>query len=121
MVNENDYLNYFEVNVVPSSFSRLEYISIQELKSIMTCNIPTKKEKYLYKEFLKAILEQISYFDINRDLIESSNSSGYTLGSFSEGSSNSKENSFKSITRISPIAHDILLNCGLLYNGLEEV
>jgi len=116
MVNETEYKEYFGVDTAPTNFERLEYLSINELKSIMVGNIPVKDD-LIYEEFRKAIMEQIHFFELNSDLIDSSVSAGYTLGSYSEGSSNQNNNS-KSINRVSPVAHDILLNCGLLYCGL---
>lgn len=118
MITEEAYKKYFDVSIAPSNFSRLENIALQELRAIMIMNAPTIDEEYIYKEFLRALMEQMNYFDVNSELIDESSSSGYTLGSFSEGSSNNKENVSKSITRISPISYDILLNCGLLNNSL---
>lgn len=118
MITEEAYKKYFDVSIAPSNFSRLEKIALQELRSIMIMNVPTKCDTYIYEEFLRALMEQMNYFDINSDLIDGSSSSGYTLGSFSEGSSNNKENVSKSITRVSPISYDILLNCGLSNNSL---
>lgn len=118
MITQAEYLNYMGVNTAPSNIERLEYLALNELKSIMVVNIPTETD-YVYNDFKKALMEQISYFDINSDLISSSESGGYTLGTFSEGSSSKNDNS-KSINRISPVAYDILLNCGLLYCGLRR-
>lgn len=116
LITKEQYKSYIGVNTAPSNLERLEYLAINELKSIMVNNIPNK-DNLIYKDFLKALMEQINYFDINSNLIDSSSSGSYTLGSYSEGGSNEKDNS-KSINRISPVAHDILLNCGLLYSGL---
>lgn len=117
MVTQEEYLKYIGGTTAPSNFNRLEYLALNELKSIMVDNIPTQKELN-YNEFLKAIMEQIYYFDINSDLIASVGSGSYTLGSYSENNSSQNE-TIKSIKRISPVAYDILLNCGLLYSGLK--
>ncbi len=117
MITQGEYQEYIGVSTAPSNLQRLEYLARNELKSIMVDNIPTVDD-LVYKDFKKALMEQINYFDMNSDLIDSSGSSGYTLGSYSEGSSNQSESN-KSITRISPVAYDILLNCGLLYSGLK--
>lgn len=116
MITKQEYSKYLGVTTAPSNFDRLEFLSIKELKSIMVQNIPVKTNP-VYEEFKKAIMEQMNYFVQNPDLIDSNGSSGYTLGSYSEGGSNQKDNS-KSIDRISPMAYDILLDCGLLYPGL---
>lgn len=104
----------------PSNFERLEYLSINELRSVMIKNVPIETEP-VYKDFKKAIMEQMNYFIENPELIDSAGTGGYTLGSYSENSSNQNIDNFKSINRISPVAHDILLNCGLLYCGLGGV
>ena len=120
MITEEEYVSYLGVNTTPTNFERLEYLSINELRSIMVTNVPAK-EDLIYNEFKKAIMEQINYFVENPGLIDSTGSSGYTLGSYSEGSSNQNNDNSKSINRISPVAHDILLNCGLLTCGLGGV
>mgnify|MGYP003294991145 CR=1 FL=1 len=117
MITQEEYAIYLGVNTAPQNFKRLEYLALNELKSIMVENIPTAND-LVYNDFKRAVMEQINYFDLNSDLIDSNGSSGYTLGSYSEGSSNQKDN-FKSVSRISPVAYDILLNCGLLYCGLN--
>ena len=117
MIERKDYLEYFGVGTAPENFKRLVYLSLNELKSIMTESIPETTD-LIYKEFQNALLEQVKFFELNEDLIDSTGSSGYTLGSYSENSSNQKDTT-KSIQRISPIAYDILLNCGLLYSGLK--
>lgn len=119
MITKEEYLNHLGVDTAPSNFKRLEYLSINELKSIMVQNIPVETD-LIYKEFKKAIIEQMNYFVENPDLIDSVGTGGYTLGSYSESSSNKTESS-KSIERISPMSYDILLNIGLLYSGLGGV
>lgn len=118
MIKEEEYVKYLGVNTAPSNLKRLEYLALNELKSIMVGNIPIVDD-LVYSDFKKALMEQINYFDMNSDLIDSSGSSGYTLGSYSEGSSNQNNNS-NSMSKISPVAYNILLNCGLLYCGLES-
>ena len=117
MITQGEYQEYIGVSTAPSNLKRLEYLALNELKSIMVENIPTIND-LVYNDFKKALMEQINYFDSNPDLIDSTGSSGYTLGSYSEGSSNKGESN-KSIGRISPAAYDILLNCGLLYSVLK--
>lgn len=116
MITQEEYQKYIGVSTAPSNLKRLEYLALNELKSIMVGNIP-KDDDLVYDDFIMALMEQINYFDMNSDLIDSSGSGSYTLGSYSEGSS-SQNNISKSINRISPVAYDILLNCGLLYCGL---
>ena len=117
MITQEEYQEYIGVSTAPSNLKRLEYLALNELKSIMVSNIPTYDD-LIYNDFKKALMEQINYFDMNSDLIDSSGSGSYTLGSYSEGSS-SQNNISKSINRISPMAYDILLNIGLLYCGLK--
>lgn len=117
MLKKDEYREYFGVSTAPCNFERLEYLALNELKSIMIGNIPTSND-LVYNDFKKALMEQINYLDLNSDLIDSAGSGGYTLGSYSEGSFNQSGTS-KSINRISPVAYDILLNCGLLYSGLK--
>lgn len=116
MITEEEYKEYFEVDNVPSNFSRLEYLSIQTIKSIMINSIPASTCP-CYEDFKKAVMEQINFYDLNSDLITNESSSGYSLGSYSENSSEKKE-TIKSIDRLSPIAYEILLNCGLLQISL---
>ena len=116
MVTEQDYEEYFGVDTAPSNFSRLEFISLNTIKSLITRAIP-KEACPCYEDFKKAILEQINFYDLNSDLIDTTNSGSYTLGSYSEGGSNSNETS-KSINRLSPVAYEILLNCGLLQSQI---
>lgn len=116
MIKKEEYKKYLGVTA-PENLERLEYLAINELKSIMITNVPTEAD-IVYDDFKKAVMEQIQYLNLNSDLIDSPASSGYTLGSYSEGGSNQNNDNSKSINRISPVAHDILLNCGLLYCGL---
>lgn len=116
MVTEQDYKIYFGVDTVPSNFLRLEFISLNTLKSIIIKPVP-KKSCPCYEDFKKAVLEQINFYDFNSDLITDSSSSSYTLGSYSEGGSDSNEAS-NSMSRVSPVAYEILLNCGLLQSQL---
>lgn len=117
MITQEEYQKYIGVSTTPSNLKRLEYLAINELKSIMVGNIPTIDD-LIYNDFKKALMEQINYFDMNSDLINSSGSGGYTLGSYSESGSNQIESN-KSISRISPVAYDILLNYGLLYSAIK--
>lgn len=116
MITKDEYGEYLGVTA-PSNFERLEFISLNELKSIMIQNVPVETD-LVYKDFKKAIMEQMNYFVENPELIDSAGTSGYTLGSYKEDNSNQENDNSKSINRISPIAHDILLNCGLLNCGL---
>ncbi len=117
MVTEEDYKTYFGANTAPKDFKRLEYLSHKEFLAIPINYVPDKKDD-CYKDYQKALMEQINYFNLNSDLLNSGSSGGYTLGSYSESSSNIGEKNSKSITRISPVAYDILLGCGLLYSGI---
>ena len=114
MVTKEDYEKYFG-QTAPSNFSRLEYLSLNTIKSIITKPIP-KKTCSCYEDFKKAILEQINYYDLNSDLLDSTKTGGYTLGSYSESASEIETS--KSIDRLSPVAYEILLNCGLLQSQL---
>lgn len=115
MVTKEDYEEYFG-QTAPSNFSRLEFISLNTLKSIITKPVPNILCP-CYEGFKKAILEQINFYEFNSDLITNSSSSSYTLGSYSEGGNSGIETS-KSISRLSPVAYEILLNCGLLQSQL---
>ena len=117
MVTKEEYEKYFG-QTAPSNFSRLESISLSTIKSVITKPIP-KETCPCFIEFKEALLEQISFYEENPDLITSTSttSSGYTLGSYSESASNKNETS-KSIERLSPITYDKLLNCGLLQSQL---
>ena len=116
MITKEEYQEYLGVDTAPVNLKRLEFLSIHSFKSIMILPIPTTTD-VIYDDFKKALMEQINYFSLNPELIEESNSSGYTLGSFSEGDSNQNDVS-KSINKISPSAYNILMSCGLLYSGL---
>ncbi len=120
MITKEKYKSYFGVDTAPTNLERLEYLSINILRSVMTANILQKKD-LIDKEFQKAIMEQIHYLDLNDDLIDYAGTGSYTLGSYSEGISNQNNDNSKSLNLISPVAHDILLNCGLLYCGLGGV
>ena len=115
MVTEEDYEKYFG-QPAPSKFSRLESISLSTIKSIMTKPVP-KENCPCYDNFKKAILEQINFYEFNSDLITNSSSGSYTLGSYSEGGSSSNDSS-NSITRLSPVTYEILLNCGFLQSQI---
>ena len=117
MITKEEYVKYFGVDTAPKDFERLKSNSLSTLRAIMIENVPTK-DNLIYKEFIKALMEQIYYYSINPELMEESGSGGYTLGSYSENASNNNSNNSKSITRVSPVAYDILLNCGLLHSGL---
>src|SRR5574344_1016188 len=114
MITESAYETYFGVSTAPTNLTRLEFLALEEIKSIMTCDIPLSTDDN-YDTFLKEIMEQINYFDINEDLITDSSSGGASLGKFSEGSSSEETSANK--TRISPMAYKILLNLGYLYVG----
>ena len=116
MINKDEYVNYLG-GTAPSNFNRLLKLSIQELRSIMVQNVPTKDD-LTYNDFKRAIMEQINYFDINSDLLTSIADRGSRLGNYTEGSSQNNNSNSKSINRISPLAYDILLNAGLLFPGL---
>ena len=116
MITEKDYKDYFEVENVPSNFSRLEFLSLHTIKSVITRNVPTDKCPF-YNDFKKALMEQINFYDINRDLITNETTSGYTLGSYSESASN-KVSTSSSIDRLSPMTYEILLNIGLLQSPI---
>lgn len=115
MVTKEDYEKYFG-QTAPSNFLRLEFISLNTIKSIITKPVP-KETCPCYDDFKKAVLEQINFYEFNSDLITDSLSSSYTLGSYSEGGNSEIETS-KSISRLSPVAYEILLNCGLLQSQL---
>ena len=117
MITKEEYKNYFGVDTAPSNFDRLSFIAEQTLLSIITRGITT--DDSCYDNFKKAILEQVKYFELNPDLIDIASSiSGASLGKFSEGSSE-KRKSNETIELISPVAYNILLNCGLLYAGIK--
>lgn len=115
MITKEDYEEYFG-ETAPSNFSRLEFISLNTIKSVITRTVP-KEACPCYEDLKKAILEQIKFYEFNSDLITDSSSGSYTLGSYSEGGSSSNDSS-NSMSRISPAAYEILLNCGLLQSQL---
>jgi hypothetical protein len=117
MITKEEYKNYFGVDTAPSNFDRLSFIAEQTLLSIITRGITT--DDSYYENFKKAILEQVKYFELNPELIDIASSiSGASLGKFNEGSSE-KRKSNETIELISPVAYNILLNCGLLYAGIK--
>ena len=117
MVTKEEYEQYFGQSA-PSNFIQLESRSLSTIKSIITRPIP-EGTCPCYKEFKEALLEQIGFYEENPDLITSTSttSSGHTLGSYSESASNKNETS-KSMERLSPMTYDKLLNCGLLQSQL---
>ena len=116
MINENDYKEYFGADTAPANFNRLSFIAEQTLLSIITKGVTT--DNPCYENFKKAILEQVKYFELNPELIDVASSvGGASLGKFSEGSSEKRKTN-ETIELISPIAYNILLNCGLLYAGI---
>lgn len=118
MISESDYKKYFGVGTAPSNFKRLEKVAINNLKAVMIVNVPNDTDD-VYEDFCDAIKEQIYFLDMNSDLINGASSGGYTLGSYSENNSSKETKNAETINRISPVAYDILLNCGLLYSGLK--
>lgn len=116
MVTEEEYIKYMGVETAPTNFDRLEFLSEQTLNSIIVNKI-LEEQKSFYK---KAIMEQINYFDINPEILIECESTGYSLGSYNEGTSQQKDKT-KSINRISPVAYDILLSNGILYSGIGGI
>lgn len=116
MVNILEYKKYFGASTAPQNFERLKYLSLNTIKSNIAKSVPTESCP-CYEDFKKALLEQINFYDINSDLIINESTDGYTLGSYSESASNKRE-TFKSIDRLSPMAYEILLNCGLIQSSL---
>lgn len=119
MITREDY-SFYLGGTTPINFERLEFISIQTLKSIMVENIPNEND-LTYKNFKKAVMEQMRYFELNEDLLDNASSGGYSLGSYNEGGSNQNNDNSNSMSIISPVSYNILLNCGLLYCGLGGV
>lgn len=113
MITVADYKSYFGVETAPSNLVRLDYLALEELKNILTKDIPLEDDD-IYEDFLKALMEQIKFFYDNDDML-TIGGSGYSLGKFSEGSNASAK---YNQSRISPMAYAILLNAGLLYSGL---
>ena len=112
MITNEIYNEYFGVDTAPTNLTRLEFISLEILKTIITKPIPAETD-VCYGNFLKALMEQIKFIDENEDILSISGG-GYSLGKFSEGSSGDK----KEPKKISPMAYSILLNCNLLYVGM---
>lgn len=115
MVTKEEYEEYFE-RTAPSNFLRLEFISLNTIKSIITRPVPNILCP-CYEDFKKAVMEQINFYELNPDLITDSSSGSYTLGSYSEGGTGTNETS-NSISRVSPVTYEKLLNCGLLQSQL---
>lgn len=116
MITEAAYKTYFGVSTAPSNLTRLDFLALEEIKSIMTCDIPLSTDDK-YATFLKALMEQINYFDLNKEILEYATSGGNSLGKFSEGSSTSN-NGMANQSRISPLAYKILLNLDYVYVGM---
>ena len=115
MITETAYETYFGVSTAPKNLTRLEFLALEEIKSIMTCDIPASTDDN-YDTFLKALMEQINYFDLNDDLISYSQLGGASLGKFNEGGA--IDNTVANKPRISPMAYKILLDLGYLYVGM---
>jgi hypothetical protein len=112
MITTELYEEYFGVNTAPEDLTRLEYLSLQEIKKLITKEIPDQDNE-IYEDFQKALLEQIKFFYDNDEVLTMSGA-GYSLGKFKEGSVDIQYNQ----TRISPMTYAILLNIGMLYVGL---
>lgn len=118
MITRDEYLEYLEVSSSPFQFKRLESISLTTIKSIMTSPIPDKTD-VRFKGFKEAVIEQMYYYDLNPDLIDRQSGENYTLGSYStSSSSDGKNDSEKSLSRIAPLAYEKLLNYGLIQSQL---
>lgn len=115
MITADDYKDYFGVSTAPTNLDRLEFISLEEIKSIMTCDIPESTDDN-YDTFLKALMEQINYFDVNPELLIYLTTGGASLGKFNEGTNQENRKSKDQI--ISPLTYKILLNLGCLYVGM---
>src|SRR5574344_2237272 len=115
MITADDYKDYFGVSTAPTNLTRLEFLALEEIKSIMTCDIPASTDDN-YDTFLKALMEQINYFDENPDLVIYLTTGGASLGKFNEGTNNEKKKVNDSI--ISPMTYVILLNLNYLYPGM---
>ena len=115
MITETAYKTYFGVSTAPTNLTRLEFLALEEIKSIMTCDIPLSTDDN-YDTFLKALMEQINYFDLNDDLISYSQLGGASLGKFNEGEA--IDNTVVNKPKMSPMAYKILLNLGYLYVGM---
>jgi len=115
MITETAYKTYFGVSTAPTNLDRLEFISLEEIKSIMTCDIPESTDDN-YDTFLKALMEQINYFDVNPELLIYLTTGGASLGKFNEGTNQENRKSKDQI--ISPLTYKILLDLGYLYAGM---
>ena len=115
MITANDYKTYFGVSTAPTNLTRLEFISLEEIKSIMTCDIPLSTDDN-YDTFLNALMEQINYFDVNPELLIYLTTGGASLGKFNEGTNQENRKSKDQI--ISPLTYKILLNLNYLYSGV---
>lgn len=115
MITADAYKTYFGVSTAPTNLTRLEFLALEEIKSIMTSNIPASTDDN-YDTFLKALMEQINYFDINPELLIYLTTGGASLGKFNEGTNQNKKEAKSQI--ISPLTYKILLNLGYLYVGI---
>ena len=115
MITADDYKDYFGVSTAPTNLTRLEFLALEEIKSIMTCNIPASTDTN-YDTFLKALMEQINYFDINPELLIYLTTGGASLGKFNEGTNQENRKSKDQI--ISPLTYKILLNLSYLQSGM---
>ena len=115
MITEAAYKTYFGVSTAPTNLKRLEFISLEEIKSIMTCDIPTSTDDN-YDTFIKALMEQINYFDVNPELLIYLTTGGASLGKFNEGTNQENRKSKDQI--ISPLTYKILLNLSYLKSGM---
>ena len=115
MITADDYKDYFGVSTAPTNLERLEFISLEEIKSIMTCDIPASTDDN-YDTFLKALMEQINYFDVNPELLIYLETGGASLGKFNEGTNQENRKSKDQI--ISPLTYKILLNLSYLKSGM---
>lgn len=115
MITKEEYQEYLGIEA-PSNFDRLLYLSKMELSAIIVNGLPSESD-LCYEDFKKALMEQINYFYENSDLLTNDNAGSYSLGKYSESGSESTANE-ESIKRLSPMAYNILLACGLLYQGL---
>ena len=115
MITADDYKDYFGVSTAPTNLERLEFISLEEIKSIMTCDIPTSTDDN-YDTFIKALMEQINYFDVNPELLIYLTTGGASLGKFNEGTNQENRKSKDQI--ISPLTYKILLNLSYLKSGM---
>lgn len=115
MITEEIYEEYFGTDTAPTNLTRLDFIALEEIKSIMTCDVPESIDDN-YDTFLKALMEQINYFDLNDDMLVYATSGGASLGKFKEESSSKSSMANSSV--ISPLTYKILLNLGYLYVGV---